>query len=307
LRAKTDETSYRLELRRSVSDTVNGSVAYIYSERDGSSWLKPLSLPATGVIEANADPACVPPAAPAVNNCIYNRTGAFPMIFMDRIRNKGKLSLDWAATEQLSLQLVVEDGRDTYSGPTTKGLQSTRANLVSLDAAWSVSDAWSINGYLSQSRQALHVAQGNLGYIATLDNTDTTMGLGVQGKVSGKVGVGMDVSYTDDRNGYAFAVDQGVAPLSAANLTTIANNTAQAAIGLPEVRYRVATMKLFGTYALQKDSAVRVDLVHQESSLREWTWEYAGTPFAYSDGTTVSQQARQRVTVLAVRYIYRWQ
>ena len=207
----------------------------------------------------------------------------------------------------MSLQFALEDGRDSYSGPTTKGLQDTRANLFSVDAVWTVSDAWKLSAYASQGRQTLHVAQGNLGYIAELENTNTTLGLGVQGKVSSKFEVGADLAYSDDVNRYGLTVDPGTPPLSGANLTTLANNTAQAAIGLPDVRYRLATMKLFGKYALQKNAALRVDLVHQQSSLREWTWGYAGVPFAYSDGTTVNQDPRQKVTFIGVTYIYRWQ
>ena len=307
LRAKTHETSWRAELRRSMSETLTGAISAVHSQRGGSSWLKPVSLPATGVIEANADPACKAPPAPALNTCIYNRTGIFPMIFMDRRRDKLRLSADWAASELLSLQFAAEDGRDRYRAPTTKGLQDTQASLFSVDAVWSLSDAWKLSGYASQGVQTLHIAQGNLGYMADLKNTNTAVGLGLQGKISSKLEVAADLSYSDDLNRYGLAVDQGVAPLTAANLTTLANNTAQAAIGLPDVRYRLAQLKLSGKYALQKNSALQVELVHQRSTLREWTWGFDGVPFAYSDGTTVSQQPRQQVTAIGLRDVYTWQ
>ena len=41
LRAKTDETTYRAELRRSMNEYLTGSLTYSHSDRDGSSWLKP--------------------------------------------------------------------------------------------------------------------------------------------------------------------------------------------------------------------------------------------------------------------------
>jgi hypothetical protein len=36
VRATTDETTYRLQLRKNLSDTLNGSLAYLYSDRYGS-------------------------------------------------------------------------------------------------------------------------------------------------------------------------------------------------------------------------------------------------------------------------------
>ncbi len=75
---------------------------------------------------------------------------------------------------------------------------------------------------------------------------------------------------------------------------------------MPDVTYRVTSLKLFGKYALRKNSDIRVDLVHQNVKLDEWTWGNNGTPFAYSDNTTVSMQPNQNVTFLGASYVYKF-
>lgn len=285
LRAKTAETGHRVELRRVMSETFSGAISYANSRRNGSSWLKPNALPATGVTELT-------------DAAIYSRTAIFPMLFMDRAREKWKLTADWSATEQLSFQFGLEDARDRYSAPTTKGLRDSSSKLLSLDVAWTASDAWKFTGYASQGDQVLHVDHST-GYMATLRNLNTSVGLGLINKPTGRLTVGGELSYLKDKNIYG----QGLDALANANNSAFFATYA----GLPDVLFRQTRLKLFGAYALQKGAAVRVDLMHQRSVLNEWTWGYNGVPFAYSDGTTVSQQPNQNVTFVGVSYLYRWQ
>lgn len=297
LRAKTYETSYRAELRRSM-ENVTGAIGYVHSKRDGSSWLKPLALPATGIIEGNPDPTCVPPPAPAVNPCIYSRTAIFPMMFMDRTRDKVKLSADWSVTERVSLQFVAEDGKDSYSAPTTKGMRDSRVHFYSIDAGWILSETWKLTGYWSLGDQTLHVAHST-GYMAALRNRTDTVGLAVAGKPTGRLEVGADLSYMQDKNRYIQGLDQAA---SAANRAFLAQSG-----GLPDVTFRQTTLKLFGKYAVQKNADIRVDFMYQRASLNEWTWGNAGVPFAYSDNTTVSLDQNEEVSFVGVAFIYKWQ
>ena len=135
--------------------------------------------------------------------------------------------------------------------------------------------------------------------MAALDNVSTTVGLGVVGRPSSRLEVGGDLTYINDITKYGLQADQTTTG------TTLANNTAQAAIGLPDVVYRQTRLNLFGKYALQKNADIRVDFIHQRTKLDEWTWGYNGVPFAYSDNTTVSMQQNQNVTFLGARYIYK--
>jgi hypothetical protein len=285
LRAKTHETSYRGELRRAMTETFSGAISYVHSERDGSSWLKPNALPATGTT-AVSDAA------------IFNRTAIFPFIFMDRKRDKVKVSADWSPMDRLSLQFTAEDGKDKYSAPTEKGLRDTAVRLYGIDASYVLSEAWKLTAYYTYSEQTLHVSHST-GYIADLQDRNSSAGIGVVGKPMERIDVGADLMYINDKNIYAQSAD---ALASATNVAFLAQSG-----GLPDVTFRDLRLKLFGKYALQKNADIRVDLVHDRQRLNEWTWGSNGVPFLYSDNTTVSLNPNQNVTFVGVRYIYRWQ
>jgi MtrB/PioB family decaheme-associated outer membrane protein len=299
LRQKTKEEGYRLELRKSVSDSITGFLQYQYSKREGDSpWLKPLSLSqGRGVIEANDDPACVPPAAPAINNCIYNRTGIFPFVFEDRKRDKIKAMATWVPSDELSLQFLVEDGKDKFSGPTEHGLRETSFNIFSVDAAYRMSDNWSLTAYASRGNQQ-SLSGHSTGYDGDVKDTNTAFGLGLKGKASEKLLITADVTYLNDDLKYKQEMD---ANASAANVALLA-----ATGGLPDVSYKLWRIKLTGDYTLDKKSMIRVVLGYERSDFNEWTWQWNGNSFLYSDGTTVGAQEKQSVTFVGATYTYRW-
>jgi MtrB/PioB family decaheme-associated outer membrane protein len=284
LRAKTDETSYRAELRRTMTDTLSGSVSYVHAKRDGSSWLRPNALPVTGATEVS-------------DEAVFNRTGIFPMMFMNRERDKVKGSMDWSPTERLSLQLTLEHGKDKYRAPTEKGLQETGMKLYGVDASFALSENWKASAYYTYSEQTFNVAHST-GYVAALEDRNSTAGLGLVGKPMPKLQVGADLLYIKDRNIYAQGLDSAA---SAANQAFLAQSG-----GLPDVTFRNFRLKLYGKYALQKNADIRVDVVHDRARLNEWQWGYNGVPFVYSDNTTVSLNPNQNVTFVSVVYSYRW-
>jgi len=280
LRAKTHETTWRAELRRSMSETVTGWIAYYHADREGSSWLKPAALPATGT-------------TPVSDGEIFNRTGIFPFIFMNRTRDKVKLQADWSPMERLSLQLTIEDGTDKYSAPTEKGLSRTGMKTYGIDGTYVISDTWRATAYYTYAEQSLNVAHST-GYIAQLKDKNSTAGLGIAGTPSPRWQVGADVLYINDRNIYDQSLD---AAASANNVAFLAQSG-----GLPDVTFRDLRFKLFGKYAVDKKSTIRVDLVHDRQQLNEWTW----ATFAYSDNTTVSLQPKQNVTFVSATWQYRF-
>ncbi|MFA7269734.1 MAG: MtrB/PioB family decaheme-associated outer membrane protein [Sterolibacterium sp.] len=274
LREETREEGYRAELRRSMSETLNAGISYVNSRREGSNWLS--VVPGAGF-----------PAVP--DSTIYNRYGAFPMTLEDRKRDKVRITADWSPLEALSLQFLIEDGKDTYTAPSEKGLRDTGMKSYGIDAAWKISDNWKLTGYWSLGRQTVHVDHST-GYLAELENVNTAFGLGVTGKPMSVLEVGADLSYLNDSNRYR----QGMS-----------NGAALAGGGLPDVNYRQTILKFFGKYAVQKNADIRLDLMHQRAKLDEWTWGYNGIPFAYSDNSSVSMQPNQKVTYLGAAYIYR--
>ena len=273
LRQKTDETAFRAELRRRMSESFSGAISVESSRRDGSNWLKDNS--GLGVTE-------VPdPNAPG--------TGFSTAIFMptlaDRKRDKVKLHADWQPLERLSLQLVAEDGRDRFSAPSVYGVRSAGMSQVSVDWDYAISDSWSVNGYIGHGEQELNQSRPGATFIA-YDNTSTSVGVGFSGKPAARYEIGGGLAFIDDRSRYAQTLD----PTAGAGDAVLLAATG----GLPDIVFRQATLRLFGKFTPDKQSTFRIDLVHQHSNWNDWAWAYNGVPFVYSDGTTVRRQPVQK-------------
>ena len=286
LRRRTEETGVRAELRRTMSETVSGAISVESSRRDGSDWLKPNS--GTGVT------AVPDPADPASG---FGPSALFDPTLADRRRDKIRLRADWQPSESLSIQLGAEDGRDRFSTPGSYGLESTGMSLVSLDADYVWSEQWRLTGYLSRGTQRLHQSRF-AGYILSFRNTNTSVGLGIVGKPAAKFELGGGITFFNDRNEYAQALDPFADGASVALLAATG--------GLPDVVFRQTTLRLYGRYEIDKSSAARIDLVHQRSHVADWAWAYNGVPFTYADGTTLDQKLNQAVTFVGVTYTYRW-
>ncbi len=278
VREFTNEMIYRVELRKSMSETANASIAYARSKRDGSHWIN------LGATSAN-----YPLAYQTMRFVdIYTIDGVFPTSMMDRSREKMRAMVDWAASDKLTIQLALENNRDTYTAPTTKGLHAADISTIGLDATYAVSANWKTTGYINFGTQRVNIDH-SAGYLANIDNTNSSVGFSVTGKLGAKLEIGGDMSYMDDSTHYG---------LASANATP--------AGVLPDVNYRMLALKLFGKYALDSSSDIRIDLAHQNVMFDEWTWGSAGVPFAYSDNSTVSMLASQIVNYLGVRYVYRF-
>ena len=64
--------------------------------------------------------------------------------------------------------------------------------------------------------------------------------------------------------------------------------------------------KLSGDYLIDKQSSIRVALVYENSKFNEWTWQWNGNSFLYSDNTTIGAKENQSVTAIGASYTYRW-
>ncbi|HVB48858.1 MAG TPA: MtrB/PioB family decaheme-associated outer membrane protein [Burkholderiales bacterium] len=292
LREKTEETSYRAELRHTFSDTFAGSIGLVHSSRTGSDWY---SLCTSGACTAGGIGYGTIVSASQLAAAMTS--GAFPTYLLDRTRDKGRLTAEWTPSDRASLQLVIENGRDHYDAPTYTGMQSAGATLYSLDVTYALTLEWKLTGYVSRSDQSMQVNMPTLSsYQMAMRDLNDTIGIGLTGKVSERLDVGANLAYINDKNIYGQAMGPTA---SAANVAFLASSG-----GLPDVTFRETRINLYGKYALNKNAAVRVDLVQQIDKDNEWTWGYAGVPFTYSDNTTVSLNPNQRVTVLMARYIY---
>lgn len=311
LREETKETGYKLGLKKSFGETLLASIDYISSKRDGSDWMS-LSTTTTAAILNTycGGVSCYGQILPAssilgISNStgsaagVTNSTAIFPSMLMDRKRDKWRASADWNPTERLSIQLMVEDGKDKNDIPgAVRGLQDTDMKFVNVDVVYTVSDNVRLTGFASHGEQSVFLNHST-GYALEMASDTDTLGLGVQGRLNSRIDVGGDVSYSDDVTKYKQAADANL--LSAGNITTVGS------LGqLPDVHFCQTVLKLFGIYKIDKASAVRLDAIYAESKLKEWTWGSNTTYFAFGDNTTVTMQPKQTVSFLGARYIYKF-
>ena len=250
--------------------------------------------------------------APAGTFLSLNAGNAFPMNMADVDRNKLKLAGSWTPTDQLELQVILEGGTDKNSMPFNpialgKGWRESSNKLVSLDANYAVSDNWKINAYASSGSQNLQVNHST-GYIADLTSPTDSFGLGVTGKASSRLEVGAQLTLLRDSTRYGLRASPTVTG-TLPNITQVApnaNNLAQVAIGLPDVSYTSSTLNLFGKYAVDKKSDIRVSMVYQRATLDEWSWVNNGVSFVFGDNTTVKMSPEQTVTFIGASYIYKF-
>lgn len=277
-RAKNDETSYRAEVQRSMSETLNGRLALIHSDRTGSDYLNNVK-----------------------GTTAYTTTLA-PIIWADRVRNKARLTLDWMPTDPLSLQFIAEDGRDSYSGLSV-GPQTGKEWFYSLDGTYAFSGDWKANAWLSRNYTRMDQlstvvntttvdASGNpvpngTVWGAQLANRGDTAGLGVSGKPTGQLELGVNVLYNYDTTYQGMSLATGAEPPQ-----------------LPNYYYKLLRVQLYGTHPIDKKSGVRLDLIRDRRTTNDWLW----TDFVYpQDGTTVRQDTNAIVTFVGMSYYYKFQ
>lgn len=272
-RAETEETSYRAEVKRSLSDSITGAAAYIVSDRSGSDWRKIRS--------------------PATTNALLQ-----PIYIADRDRHKFKLLTDWTPIDALSLQFAFEDSRDSYgqrelaAGGRDMGARDGYSQLFSFDASYAITDNWLLTGYASSFASQIEQAASTSSNVtaatywtAAMKSTGTNFGLGLKGKLTGKIDIGADVLWAEDRNTYKI---NGI------------NGTDGS---LPDINWLQTTFKVHGTYAYDKNTQFRLDYVHDRRKTNDWTW----ANFTYLDGTWLGQEPLEKVHFLgaSVQYSFR--
>lgn len=277
-REQTDEVSYRAEIAKSLAEDLNGTISYVRSDRQGSDYqtLRQWNW-TTNAFSTTASPNQIQP--------IY---------IGDRKRDKVRLLTDWSPIEQLNLQLAFEDARDAYGQGRDSlniGPHQGTARLYSLDATLSLNEKWRLTSWISRSENRMEQATGSstATYWSTaLTNRINALGIGVRGKLTGLIDIGADAIVSQDKSGFEMR---------------------EAAIRnpLPEIKYNQSTLKLFGRYALDKDTSVRLDYIRDHRQTNDWTWNGSTTPYQYTDGTWFYQNPNETVQFLgiSVRYVFR--
>jgi MtrB/PioB family decaheme-associated outer membrane protein len=288
-RTEVDEITARVELRRSLAETLNGRIAYAHSKRDGSDF--------TPTNELQSD--------------LIN-----PIHIADRDRDKVKLMLDWSPAEPLTLTFNVEYAKDDYGATDARpyGLIEGTQSVYSLDAAYTINERWQLTAWYSRDNtEATQRGQRNVNNNAAeavkeahLEDIGDTFGAGLRATLTAKVTAGLDLLYSKNVNKYPEAITIVTGP---GGLFPVVGGVTGAP--LPDITNTITRVKLYANYALQKNSELRFDYIHERWKTDDWSWMFAdGTPFTYgatTDGTQVVQASRQNSDFIGARYIYRFQ
>lgn len=267
-RRNTEELSYRVALSRSLGETLNGSIAYVRSERDGSRF--------------------------EFNRRVDDTDGSnliAPLHLADRDRDTVRLRLDWMPIEPLSLQFLADISYDKYGGREL-GPHKRRAHFLSVDASYAISRDWQGHAWVTRDTSravnrtragAANDGTGGTPWQAALRQSGDAVGLGLRGRATEKLEFGADFQYSRDRSTYRLS-----GPTNPDDL--------------PRVKYSLASLKLSAKYAMQRDLALRFDVIHDRWRTNDWLW----TDWTYSDGTTVNQDRKQNATFVGVSVQYNW-
>jgi MtrB/PioB family decaheme-associated outer membrane protein len=281
-RDKTEETSYRVELRRSMSETLTGALAYVYSDRDGSPFIT--TTQTSGAVGSNL---------------------IAPLHLADRKRDKVRVSSTWTPIEPLTLQAFVDWADDRYSGRDGSGLGPRKGEFrnYSLDAAYTFNEKWQANVWYNRNetkaKQATCEAASAAGvcpvtaadptYDAEVRNVSDSIGIGFRGKPMAKIELGADLSFSDIKDSYFQAA---TAPAGNAVPTS-----------QPDITTRLTRLNFFTKYVIDKRSGLRFDYIFDRFSTNDWTWP----TWVFIDGTRLTQDQNQKIHFFGLSYFYRFQ
>jgi len=275
-RSDLDEWTVRAGARKSMSETVNGSLTYLHSKRDGGHYKTPND-----------------PTEPAEN--LIN-----PLNISDRKRNKLRGTVDWSPTDKLSFQFIAEGAKDKYSG-LPYGLEKGTGHVFTLDGSYQLNQDWSFNAWVSfdQTKADEHTQNGAGFKDNNLKETGTSFGAGLRGAVD-KLKLGADLERFRSVNKY----DQ--------DLTGTALSSAL--VPVQDITNKFLRLKAFAQYPIQKNADLRFNFIYDKWRTDDWSWMYfpaGGTQsFTYgtgTDGTTVFADQKQHSVFGGVRYIYRFE
>jgi len=295
VRETMDESGVHLGLRKAMSEDLNGALSLEFKQRrSGDDWKTGTNAAGNLVVTAASDGNFV-----------------LPDMYMDRDRTKVRANLDWDANEDLSVQMVLEHAQDDYQRAWKKvttqlieniaGARTMSMDSLTLDTSYKFSENWRLNGYWTHTENRWKVNKKDLGD-DTRNRTDT-YGLGVSGKASSRLTLGMGLTVSND----VLVFQNVVTTSNVGGVGNIAGWTQQTLPGnfLPQISYNTVKLDMYSVYAVDKRTEVRVNVAYQEFKSDDWQWAYNGIPFVYSDNTTVSSP-NQQAAFAGVAFIRRF-
>lgn len=178
-RPEVDEITYRLEVKRRLTDRLGGSLAYLRSDRDGSAFLE------SG-----------------------NENKVDPINLADRERDKVRVKGNWLVNEALSIQLRFEQSWDDYDFR-EHGPRDGQSSFASVDASYALNDEWQLNAWLSRNEaeiehqtQSASDSNGGSEWVSELSQLGRAFGMGLRGETWTGYTMGADLQMSLDQNEY---------------------------------------------------------------------------------------------------------
>ena len=283
-RGNLDETTYRLGLRRSMSETLNGSLRYTHSIRKGSQYV-------------------------TSDNIMSTTDGKIgPFFIADRDRDKVRIATEWRPMERLGIQFNVENAWDRYdSEQVPYGRKKGLAQIYAIDTDYAPTDRWLLTAWYSHD---IHTTWHESGLWRSpdqhqadksikLDNTGQFVGFGVRNQWDYKVKWGANIEWSRFESSYQDTIE----------LTDPTSTTTY-----PPLQDSVSTttgLNAFVEYKGLGPGTLRGDFIHERWRTNDWTWQFRDdSPYVYgtaTDGTTIATQDHQSSNFIGLRYTTQFQ
>lgn len=250
--------------------------------------------------------------------------GFHPYFDEDRTQQMLKAGVNWQANEQTTVGFTAKYTDDNYD--TKYGWKNGNQWSLSLDGAYSYSEAGLVTAYVTQQRRyrdrtdlrnlntntASSATAINVPPYSTVNGTltdeDFTIGLGFkQGKLmDGKLELLGDLTYSIGNTDYGTTLNwAGVTLPTAGVVSTCASAFLLSCGGLPSVKNAMTQVKLTGTYELDKSSKIAMGYRYQRLDSNDYYYnglQYGNTPISLMP--TNQNSGSYSVNLVAVSYMY---
>jgi MtrB/PioB family decaheme-associated outer membrane protein len=293
---KSREDRLVLNYMLRASDAVSLRAGYSYGDRS-----------------ADINPSFYNPmqgANPGLEGFEYN---GFVAYFQgSRKENKGTLSVDWQATDKVSLGLSGKYAKDDYSA--SLGVQHGEQYSVNLDANFMLSEASSIDAYVTsqhRTRDLNNDANGHpvdpllltvtKDWTNNLTDDDLMLGLGAKqkGLMGGRLDLSEDLTYSLGKTDYTTAAGAGF---------TCSTGASTNCGSFPTIKAETTTLKLTGSYKVDKASKVVLSYMYQHLNSNDPTY-YQYYQQSYKGSTLpaylTAPNYNQNVVFLAYDYSFK--
>lgn len=251
--------------------------------------------------------------------------GFHPWFEGSRRQHLLKAGVNWQATEALTVDFTGRYAHDVYN--TIFGMKNGTAASINFDTTYAMSDDTSVSAYFTRQNWAREMtdllrsptAAGTAATATavavppgatwknTLKDFDTVLGLGFKrtGLMAGKLELSGDLTYSIGKSVYATGLEYFTTTTGG---LTCATATIMSCGALPDVNSIITTLKLVGTYKIDKNASVVGGLLWRQMKADDYF--YNGLQYSYTPTgvlPTNQQAGNYSVSVVSVAYSYKFQ